>query len=462
MKLKRFLSLVTGVAVLLAILLLPLPEVAASGGSLIALDGRGRAALAVLCFTAVLWATDALPLALSSLLGCVLLPVVGATPWSEVIRSGLSGDTIPFVVGISIMSGGIKASGLASRLSRAFVSGRPMGRRMTVLVFLGLGCVISMVAGNMTAAAVMVPTAMAVIAAAEDLPRNSGFARALMIACVWGPIAGSLGTPIGASSVVIAMDFLDKLAGVHISLTQWMSVGVPTALLLILPAWAILVTMFRVDNEPIRCSAFEAGSRLSRTEWSVIASLVVAWGIWMGARGLPVSYGAIAGSLVYALANLDRVRWSDIEESISMATLIVVAAGLAMGSAVYESSAGRWLGSVLFSGVLGMPRFWGAAVTVIIIVLLKTMFSSNAATASLVIPTLISLHAGSAGQTSVWQFVAPAALSGSLSIILVTSCPVNLMAYRGGHFSVRDMAVAGLVMAIAAGLVIAAVTVAFA
>jgi len=472
-----------GAALLSAILLLPLPPVRTAGGEVVALDRQGRGALAVLCFTALLWATEVLPLAVSSLLGCLLLAAVGAAPWEQVIRAGLSGDILPFLVGITITSEGIRASGLADRMACAMVTRRPMGRRVLVLAFMAIGCALAMLVGNMASVAVMAPMAAAIIGASDEAPDKARFAKALMIACAWGPTIGSIGTPVGSSTGIMTINFLDKLAGVKVDLARWVTVGGPTAAALVLAGWLILLALFHIEDRTVRCS-FQSAARkpaadgspeptagagleagrpgLSRAERSVVISLAVTWGIWTCLPAAPLSLGAIIGAVLYLLTRSKPVRWDDIEHSVSLSTLLIVFAGLSMGSAVHETTAGRWLGTALFSGILDMPPLWGAAATAAIVIFIKMFFSSNTATASIILPILISLKmAAGPGPVGMWQFVAPAALTSSLPIILVTSSPANLMAYRSGYFTAKDMVGPGLILAAVASLVVALVVTLF-
>ena len=261
-----------------------------------------------------------------------------------------------------------------------------------------------------------------------------------MIACAWGPLIGAVATPAGSTSNVLAMGFLSELAGVNISFLQWMAVALPAVLVMIVPAWAILVTMYPPEPDALgACMADErtdAGRTLSRDEWSVVAGTVAMWGMWLGAgileraTGMRVSpsLGAILGALVTLSLRSGGINWADVESSLSMGTIITVASGLSLGSAIHGSTAGKWLASILFSPIIGMPLFPRALLLAASICLLKTMFSSNTATAAILMPVLISLvgPAGS-GLTEVWQLSRWQPWM-SLSTILATSSPTSLLA----------------------------------
>lgn len=455
-----------GLALLSLVLVAPLPGVSTLCGEKIELDWRGRASLFALGFAALLWATEAFPIAFTGLAAVALLPLLGAMQWDQAVRAGLTGDVIPFLVGIMITSEAITSSGLADRMSRAIAARVGNHPRTAVLILLVTGAALSMCIGNLSAAAIVMPLGIALLEANRTPKGRSNLGKAVMIACAWGPLIGAVATPAGSTSNVLAMGFLSELAGVNISFVQWMAVALPAALAMIVPAWAILVTLFPPESDALgACVADEcadAGQSLTRDEWAAVAGIAAMWGVWLGAGSLEratgmrvsPSLGAVLGALITMSLRSGGIDWADIESSLSMGTIITVASGLSLGSAIHGSTAGKWLASVLFSPVIGMPLFPRAFLLAASICLLKTMFSSNTATAAILMPVLISLVAGRPGQdsTMVWQLVAPAAMATSLSTILATSSPTSLLAYRAGYFTTADMAKAGLLFLVPASV----------
>ncbi len=467
------LIVVVGLAALSLILIVPLPRAAMPSGESIELDWRSRGAIFALGFAALFWATGALPIGLTALIAVTLLPLLGAMQWDQAVRAGLTSDVIPFLVGIMIMSEAIASSGLADRLSRAIAVCVGSHHKIVVFILLASGCALSMCIGNLSAAAVVTPIGVALLEANQAPKGRSNLGKAVMIACAWGPLIGAVATPAGSTSNVLAMGFLSELAGVDISFAQWMAVALPAALLMLVPAWVILVVLFPPEPDALCAKgAAPAGENanahrpMTRDEWSVVVGTLVMWGVWLGAgslqkaTGMKVSpsLGAVLGALITTLLRLPAIDWRDVESSFSMSTIITVASGLSLGSAIHGSNAGKWLASMLFSPAIGMPPFARAVVLAASICLLKTMFSSNTATAAILMPVLISLVAGQPGQSpaALWQLVAPAAMATSLSTILATSSPTSLLAYRSGYFSVADMARAGLLFLIPASVSLAA------
>jgi sodium-dependent dicarboxylate transporter 2/3/5 len=469
-KKSSILIVAIGLALLSLVLIAPLPKASAPCGEEIVLDWRGRASLFVLGFAALLWATEALPVAFTGLVAVVLLPMLGAMQWDQAVRAGLTSDVIPFLVGIMITSEAIASSGLADRMSRAIAARVGNHPKTAVFMLLATGAVLSMCIGNLSAAAIITPLGIALLEANQAPKGRSSLGKAVMIACAWGPLIGAVATPAGSTSNVLAMGFLRELAGVNISFVQWMAVALPAALMMIMPAWAVLVTLFPPEPDALGIRVTDestgASSTLTRDEWSVVAGIAAMWGLWLGAgfleraTGMRVSpsLGAVLGALVTLSLRSNGINWADVESSLSMGTIITVASGLSLGSAIHGSTAGKWLASILFSPIIGMPLFPRALLLAASICLLKTMFSSNTATAAILMPVLISLAAGQPGQdsTALWQLVAPAAMATSLSTILTTSSPTSLLAYRAGYFTTADMAKAGLLFLVPASVSLAA------
>ena len=147
--------------------------------------------------------------------------------------------------------------------------------------------------------------------------------------------------------------------------------------------------------------------------------------------------------------------WDVLEYKINWGNLVLVAVGMSLGAAVYNSGAAAWLASAVFGRMANLPPFPGALLLSVAVMLFKLMFSSNTATASIVMPVVIAAINGV--DVGPWQFLAPAALASPLAFILVTSAPANLVFHDSECFSVRDMARVGIPMTMIAAVCIALV-----
>lgn len=462
---------------LAAVKLIPLPDVVSSTGEVLSLTQTGRSALGIVFFTAILWALEVFPFPVTALVGAVMLPLFGVMEWGDVIRFGVGSDIVPFLLGIMILSTGVVESGLAQRVSRRVVRIAGGDPKRAVLAFLFFSSLCAAWLGNLAVAAMLQPIAIAIMASNGLVPGASNFGTALSIGCAWGALIGSIATPAGGASNLVAIGFLRDLAGVHLGFTQWMAVGVPAALLMILPAWALLILAFPPEIKELRSGspeAYETGyagkgragqSRRAFTAheiWALLGliTMLALWflGDWLKqAWGLnmSMSMGAIVGAVVYLLPTQGIHSWDVLEYKINWGNLVLVAVGMSLGAAVYNSGAAAWLASAVFGRMANLPPFPGALLLSVAVMLFKLMFSSNTATASIVMPVVLAAINGA--DVGPWQFIAPAALASPLAFILVTSAPANLVFHDSECFSVRDMARVGIPMTMIAAVSIALV-----
>ncbi len=123
-------KLAAATVVFLAILLMP----SQSG-----LSREGQQVLAIVAGAVVLWATEALPVAVSCLLVVVLLNVTGGVKDPSQALIGFSSPILYFLIGSQIMGAAVMKSGLAARLAGYLVDrsgGNP--RRLTAQLLLAL------------------------------------------------------------------------------------------------------------------------------------------------------------------------------------------------------------------------------------------------------------------------------------------------------------------------------------
>jgi sodium-dependent dicarboxylate transporter 2/3/5 len=137
-------------------------------------------------------------------------------------------------------------------------------------------------------------------------------------------------------------------------------------------------------------------------------------------------------------------------------TFLVVAAGIAIGGAAYQSGLARYLAHLLFAQMLiVLPPFGRRIALSWATSLLHALFASNTVTGSIVAPLLIPL-AQELG-LDVWRTMAPSAYTISLAFLLISESPCSLIAYQTGYFSARDFTRAGFLFTLVIGPVLAVV-----
>jgi len=122
---------------------------------------------------------------------------------------------------------------------------------------------------------------------------------------------------------------------------------------------------------------------------------------------------------------------------------------------LYQTGAAAWLSAVLLGGIGSFPLFVRIILIVFAVLAIKIVFSSNTLTGTIIVPLVLAL--GPRLGTGAAGLALAAGFTANLAIILVTSSPVNIIPYTTGYFSIKDMAIAGLILTPVVAIVIALV-----
>ena len=460
--------LIAASALMLTVHLLPVPAPLERNGELIALTVDGKTCLAILLFAVTLWVSEAMPFPATSLLVLVLIPAFGITDFASAVRAGFGNPLIVFFIGVLFLSTGFTRSGLGTRmvLHVLRLSGTRTDR--VLLGFITAGALLSMWITDMAVAAVMLPLGVGVLRDAGLKPLESNYGRALMISCAYGPLIGGIGTPAGTAANLIALSYLEELAGVSISFGQWMLLGVPAAVLMIPMGWWLLLRIFPPEIERLPFDRADIDQKLAalgplepveRKTLAIFALTITGWLItpWLadltgGRVDPPVQAVALFGGLTLFLPAIRVMTWKEAQQNMDWGGVMLIVAGLSLGLMVFETGAARWLAQLLLGNLILIPELLRPFVIVIAVALLHLLFSSNTVTGSLIMPILLALALDLG--LDAWTIAAPAAFTSTLAFILVTESPTNVLPYSAGYFSIRDMAKVGIWMTLAAAVAV--------
>ena len=466
---RKLLILLGAVGLLLAIHFLPAPAPLERAGNVIPLTAAGKTCLGIMAFAVILWITETLPFAATSLLVVLLIPAFGIAGFRDVVRASFGDPVIVFFIGVLIMSAAFTTSGLGTRLTYLVLLRVGTRTDRVLLGVLIVGTLISMWITDIAVAAMLLPLGVALLRDCGLQPGQSNFGRSLMIATAFGALIGGIATPAGTAANIVAIAQLKQLAATDVSFWRWMRLGVPASLLMVPFAWWILRWVFppEIDRLPISVETIHARlaelgplRRGERRTLLVFAAVVALWLLtplleaWSGGRvALPIEAVGLAGGVALFLPGLRVLSWKEAEAQVEWGGVMMIVAGLSLGLAVFNTGAARWLAWVLLGQITSVPDTLRPFVIVLAVAGLHMLFSSNTVTATIIIPILVALATDL--HLDPWRTVAPAAFTSSLAFILVSEGPTTIIPYSSGYFSIRDMAKAGILMTIAAAACIA-------
>jgi sodium-dependent dicarboxylate transporter 2/3/5 len=432
--------------------------------------GTRVAFLAVLM--AVLWVTEAIPLAVTALLPLVLLPLIGVSPIRQ--AAGPYADPIIYLfMGGFMLALAMEKWNLHRRLALGIISFVGTRPRSLVLGFLCAGAFISMWTSNSATAMMMLPIGVSVhallAAASGTTPTSRELGAALVLAIAYGANIGGMATLIGTPPNAVLKAYMERMHGLEIGFAQWMLLGVPLVLIA-LPLVHLILTRvsFRVNNAPIpgvREEIAAARSRLGRMtgpEWSVAGAFLLAVILWITRElwkaeaprevGAAWPLGALVTDEVIAMgaalllffvpAGRGKgfvLDWP-VMKKLPWDVLILFGGGLSLAGAMEKTGLVLAMAKALERMATWPPL--GIVFLVTLVMIFATALTSNTATATAFLPVIGALALGV--NQPVLLLCVPVALAASADFMLPVGTPPNAIAYSSGLVSLPRMVRAGI------------------
>lgn len=422
------------------------------------LDRRVQDSLGIFLCIAMMWTFESLPLPVTALLVPVLLTLFGVFPAADALAP--YADPVVFLmIGGLILAEALRLNGLDKRLAYAMVLKAEGNRDKTLFFLMATAAFLSMWISNTAAVAILIPVVLGISSRLQGLGEH--VTARMLLGIGIGSAAGGMMTVTGSAPNAIAAGLLSKEQ--EFTFLDWMTIGVPVGLILLLLAWFLLTRLFpshgeRLQIDELRKEA-EAMGPLSdgeRRTLMVFLPTVVLWVLgadiasWLGLPPSFMSAAVVALAASVFLFVVRSIQWEN-ARSISWDVFLIIGSGLALGEGLVYSGAAQWLADALGDALLG-AQLLVVLLAVAFVTVTITNFISNTATAAMFIPILLSLSMALGVHPEL--LVLTCGLCVSLSFITPIGTPPFTLIYATKKVGRRDMAKAGIVIAVPTAIAI--------
>jgi sodium-dependent dicarboxylate transporter 2/3/5 len=437
---------------------------------------------AVMAAVVVLWVTEALPLAVTALLGASVCVVLQVAPAKEVFAP--FADPLMFLfIGAFILARGIFLHGLDRRVAYAVLSLPWVGARpgRILLAFGAVTALISAWISNTATTAMMFGIGLSILAALRapgaGVAIDPRYPTALMLMTSFAASIGGLATPVGTPPNLIGLGFIRSQLGVDIAFFRWMLIGVPVVVVLFLFLYAFLravapagvrelpagAELIRRERE--RLGPWTAGQRSVALAFGMTIALWVAPGVVAVVAGegsglyqsltrrLPEGVAALLGAaLLFVLPGKGgpAITWKEATQ-IDWGVVLLYGGGFALGVLSFQTGLAEAMGRGI-TGLLPVEGRLGLLVASVLFAAILSETTSNTASANMVVPVVISI-ARAAGMDPLEPALG-ATLASSLGFMLPVSTPCNAIVYGSGYIPLGRMIRWGLLLDLAGVVVI--------
>lgn len=455
-------------------------------------EAAWTAGVALLC--ALWWIAQPIPIPVTSLLPVAVFPLVGVSTAKEVAEAYGDPMVLLFLGGF-ILSMAMEQSGAHRRLAigmirlcavgpRAFFEklaegeAAPIvsGRRLVLGFMLAAGAA-SMWVSNSATTLMLLPIALAAVQGMS----SKRLRTALLLSIAYGASIGGIATPIGSPPNLICMQVYADATGREPSFTEWMSFGLPIALVM-MPLAALWLS--RGLGGPAETN-LPAPGPWRTAEWRTLLLFgvtAVLWvtrkdpfGGWSGALGLEGANDACVALLAVVALFLipsgepaspevpgqpsqpaPRLLSWEAANHIPWGMLLLFSGGLVLAQAFTKSGLSDAVGGSL-NGLATLPTPLLVGVICLLVTFL-TEITSNTATTAMLMPVMAAMAQANGIDPKLLMF--PAAVSASFAFMLPVATPPNAAVYGAG-VETRDMAREGLVLNLVGVAVVTVLTLLF-
>ena len=408
--------------------------------------GTAEQTLIVLAVMAVLFVTEIIPLAITSLGGAITLGLMGIiTP--KVVFSGLSDSTVVLFAGMFVVGAALFYTGLAQKIGETVVSHAGTSENGLMLAIMLVTATMSAFLSNTGTTAALLPVVVGICAVAK-IPAS----RQLMPLAFAAGIGGII-TMVGTPPNIIVSGTLSKFGIEPFGFFEFAWIGIPLTVATIV--FMMLVGKHLLPKHEItdagdveqEVAAEDISNDPKKQLYSGLILLGVIIAMILGdplktyfGINLPLSMVAVIGAMLCVLTGCLNEKQA--YTSIDWVTIFLFAGMMPVATALDQSGAGKMIANAVI-GVMGSdPSPYFATGVLFALSCVMTQFMSNTASCALLAPIGISIAQGMGADPHAVLMAIGVAASCAFGTPVGT--PPNTLVLGPGQYKFTDYVKAGV------------------
>ncbi|MFJ8532643.1 SLC13 family permease [Streptomyces sp. NPDC093591] len=415
-------------------------------GNFPGLGADARLTLAVFALATCAWIATPVDDTYIALGAGLALTVTGVIS-SDTLFGTLGDSTVWLLICAFVLAAAVTRTGLAGRAAAFLVGGARTVRQLVHLTTAALVVTAFAVPATSGRAALALPVFLALAKVLSDRKR-----LVVMLALLFPTVIllSAVATLIGAGAHLITVSVLWQATGERIGFTEWLLLGLPLAVASShLAAEAVLLTTTRRadrkgpvhitpeqiqehSDDPVTGPWSQAEKRCAL----LLGTVVLLW-CSEPLHRVPPAVVALIGAVVAASPALGTVHLKDALKTVPWSLLLFMAATMAMGVALADSGAAKWLVDGLPTGI--SPLLF-LAVVIVVSTAAHLVLQSRSARSSVLVPLVVAAAVG-AGVNPVAAALASTAAAGFCHTLPASAKPVTLFSDIPGTptYTPRDL-----------------------
>ncbi|KAI1359696.1 SPX domain-containing protein [Xylaria arbuscula] len=303
-----------------------------------------QACLAMLIFVSLLWATEAIPLFVTSLLVpflCVVLRVVRSEDGHRRLSSKETTDYIfssMWTPVIMLLLGGFTIAAALSKCKidkriATFVLSKAGTRPRTVLIAnMFVAAFASMLVSNVAAPVLCFGIIEPML---RNLPQGSNMSKAVIMGIALASNVGGMLSPIASPQNIVALGIMEPPP----TWGQWLFIVIPVGIVSLFLIWILLLLTFNPGKGTMIIPIRSVRERFTGLQWFVSVICLATIALWCASHALEATFGHMGviailpiviffGTGILTKEDFNNFPWT---------IIILAAGGLSLGKAVESS-----------------------------------------------------------------------------------------------------------------------------
>jgi len=399
--------------------------------------------LIVLAVVAILFFTEVIPLAVTSMGAAITLGLLGIIPTKQVF-SGLANSTVVLFAGMFVVGAAMFHTGLAQRIGETVVRKVGTGENRLMAASMIIAAMLSAVCSNTGTTAALLPVILGICAA-----NNTSSSRQLMPLAFGAGLGGTI-TLVGTPPNIIASAALKEAGFAPFSFFEFAWAGIPLTIVGVLYMVTIGKRFLpKTSVEPLASAApakddtdKQGRAKSGDPKRMLLTALVLTTVVivmMLNLKRVPLEMAAVSGALILVVTGC--VKEQDAYRSIDWVTIFLFAGMMPVASALDKSGAGRMIADFVISLMGDQPSPMLLTIALFMLSCILTQFMSNTASAAVLCPIGLSIAQGM--QISPHAVLMAIALGASCAFMTPVGTPPNTLVLGPGKYRFTDYIKAG-------------------
>lgn len=414
--------------------------------------------LALLAMVAILWLTEVIHITITALLVPFAAVFLGLEQTKPALQAFANPTIFLFFGGFAIATA-LSNQRLDQYIANKVLSFSKGNFLLAILLLFSITALLSMGISNTATAAMMIPLGLGMLKP-FDFKENKGTYAFVLLGIAYSANIGGMGTIVGSPPNAIVVSQL------NLTFTDWLKYGTPIMIGLMPLMIFVLFLLFR-PNLKLKIDTNVSTEKLNTKQYITILIFSTTAFLWItGSFVNPIisnflgiekiqDFDTIIAMGAVVLICITRVSdWKQIQNNTDWGVLMLFGGGLTLSAVLTSSGASKAMVDSLVFLIEGQ-HYYLIGLLVASFVIFLTEFTSNTASAALLVPIFISI-AQAVGMNPLGLSMI-VGLGASCAFMLPVATPPNAIAFGTGLVEQKDMLKAGIILNLVSIIFIASV-----